>query len=255
MSGKYVPPGRRGAAKSDTKNRQEEQDSGLSTLQEIRYHFVPLPAQADGSENVRHTDMHGTLQDSAATPGKLTYIVLFDGANPRWEHDNIIFCRTNLSILPGKTSPAQTTSTAEIVAIPPDAAEVEGQAPIAVFKQLPATAKSGRSYAFDGFYEIDRLDFLQPRSEGLLRMLEQKWSFVDKYGKVQQKTRSQENWNKAVACEWAVIKLRRHAADRKPPEIDRLPDAPSPNAGKSVNEILAELRTGKLDQDAASQQT
>ena len=45
-----------------------------------------------------------TLHDSASTPGVLTYVLLFNDANPRWESDGIIFTKSSLHLLP--TDPA-----------------------------------------------------------------------------------------------------------------------------------------------------
>lgn len=50
---------------------------------------------------INHGIHYGTLNASAAEPEKLKYVMLFEGANPRWHSDGLIFVKTSLNLLPG----------------------------------------------------------------------------------------------------------------------------------------------------------
>ena len=56
----------------------------------------PLDANKHTASTARE---RGTLNDSAEKPNELAYIVLYPGANPRWESDGIIFVKTSLDFL------------------------------------------------------------------------------------------------------------------------------------------------------------
>jgi hypothetical protein len=121
---------------------------------------------------------------------------------------------------------------------------------IAVFKQMSAKRQT-RGYQFVGWYNVDKLQFLEPNSPGLVRMLEQKWSKQDKRGNTYTPQRRGVDWDKSLGYSWAVVKLKvdKDACREKgEPQIERLPKrAPRSSrnpstANKSVNEMLAELR-------------
>ncbi|CAK1354325.1 hypothetical protein CB0940_01807 [Cercospora beticola] len=299
MIGKYVPPGRRQPSHKDSRKSEENRD--LYSAQEIKDHFDPAPP--NGSETPhRASNVSGSLQDSAATPGKLAWVCLFNDsngpANPRWDSDKIIFCKRSLRLLPGyvesrkasdtganettdtvqttKNADSETTESAEPV---PTAEIVEktetakpvaslpeaeshqyqpDQVPIAIFKQIPRTGKSDRVFSFIGYHTISHLEFLEPRSDALVRMLDQKWSYIDKYGQVQQKERTIESWNEALCKKWAVVKFKELDETKfPPPRIERLPDPePKRASKKSVNEMLAELRmSGEAKKEAEEEGT
>jgi len=83
-------------------DRDDRTDRPLHTLNEIHVHYN------------NQSGVHSTLNESPQNPGKLGYIVLFRGANPRWQKDHIIFAKTNVGLVPGyenKTKPdTKTTS-------------------------------------------------------------------------------------------------------------------------------------------------
>ncbi|PPJ50183.1 hypothetical protein CBER1_05187 [Cercospora berteroae] len=174
------------------------------------------------------SNVSGSLQDSAGTPGKLAWVCLLndsDGpANPRWDSDKIIVCKRN-------------------------------QVPIAVFKQIPRTGKSDRVFSFIDYHTISHLEFLEPRSDALVRMLDQKWSYVDKFGEIRQKERTIESWNEALCKKWAVVKFKELDEKKfQPPRIERLPD-PEPKRApkKSVNEMSKEMRMSGEDRKEAKE--
>jgi hypothetical protein len=58
-------------------------------------------AEEDGhSPGATYLGHYGTLNDSAADPGSLVYLMLFKDANPRWEQEKTIFVHTNIRLLP-----------------------------------------------------------------------------------------------------------------------------------------------------------
>lgn len=115
--------------------------------------------------------------------------------------------------------------------------------PIAVFKQV-VKAQAGRSYKFEGWNKIALIDYLEPNSPELVRMLEQKWTKT-KGSKTTQEARSSESWQKSLSLKWAVVKLVKDEvaeAERGVPKIERKLNEEPPQPRKSVNEMLAELR-------------
>lgn len=249
---------------------------------DVHNHFWPKKKQSGDEEKpVAMSDglHHSTLNGSAETPNQLKYIMLFTEANPRWKSDGIIFVKSSLSLLPGiekfdrkesvrKVTPRDegvtpaadreegpdTTRTAETgdaaqevdiyeATYTPDLSLYKLD-PIAVFEQVGG--KNGR-FEFAGFYEIKRLQFLEPYSDELHRMLLQKFSKVDRDGNVIQQQRSRQAWEASMSHRWAVMKLEKtEDAGLADPEIKvsevkptvRKPRQPK----KGVNELLKEIR-------------
>lgn len=94
-----------------------------------------------------------------------------------------------------------------------------------------------------GWFKIALIDYLEPDSPELVRMIEQKWTKT-KGGKTIQDGRSSESWQKSLSLKWAVVKLVKDEvaeAERGVPKIQRKPDEEPQQPRKSVNEMLAEL--------------
>lgn len=232
------------------KTHHHDGQEHLRTLQEIclHYHAEALGRAAEKC----------TLHDTAKLPGRLGYLMLFVDANPRWDEEKIIFVKTNLDLL-----------TAELVndAVPDvfddhndgrqavvNANQGENeQVPIAAYKQLQY--HTGAVFKFDGYYRIVRLEFLQPRSLELIRMLEQKWS-LNRVGTKTTKTRHRDGWHASLNMRCAVVKFARDdiaSQALEPPSIARIDSsdprfvrATAPKETKSVNELLKELRMKDL---------
>lgn len=79
--------------------------------------------------------------------------------------------------------------------------------PIAIFDQV--TKRQDGHFRFEGYYKITNLQYLPPQSAELYRMLEQKFSTMDRFGRVKQKARSAASWNASMSLMWAVIKMER----------------------------------------------
>ncbi|KAK4507550.1 hypothetical protein PRZ48_001285 [Zasmidium cellare] len=286
MSARYVPPGRRGKPQDTAGGKPPADDESLVSLEEIREHF--WHASQDDLPRFSDSTAGRTLHDSAATPGKLAYLILFHGANPQWEADNVIFTKSSLDLLPSQLAddPSKAPSSdepnnvdegsaskatgaeVEDSKVKPDGVNTEvklepssekpavdgssghknGPNPIAVFKHA-RKGQVGRFLRFDGWYQIDRLAFLNPGSPELVKMLEKKWTKTDRFGNARPQERSEEKWKESLSHRWAVLKLRKDKVAEKElgvPKIERLDlDPESPKvARKSVNEMLAEMRMG-----------
>ena len=119
-------------------------------------------------------------------------MILFRDANPRWETDQIIFTKSNLEVLPSLANeddpPEESTEGRAIeetlengTSEQSNSAYAQGNQtePVAIFAQ-EGQFQAGRAYKFRGWYKIERLTFLEPGSPELVRMLQQKFSMVDK---------------------------------------------------------------------------
>ena len=140
--------------------------------------------------------------------------------------------------------------------------------PIAAFEQIVRLrGEHQRQFAFVGWYLVSQISLLAPNSQELVRMLGQKWTKLDRFGKpIKEKERDEHAWKASLNHEWAVIKLQKMKDEISPlpPHVehienvehtDQYRDAPE---HKSVNELLAEMRLrdkedGKVQQDAVAQ--
>lgn len=125
--------------------------------------------------------------------------------------------------------------------------------PIAVFHEAHQ-----KEYRFIGWYTISRVTILAPYSQELVRMLEQKWTVLDRFGNPKKEVgRDSSGWQRSLAYEWAVVKFEKTEGQDTPapPSIEHaIPPEPEPPR-KSVNELLAEMRLAdkgnrKVDSEA-----
>lgn len=187
-------------------------------------------------------------------------MILFEGANPRWESDHIIYTKSNLDLLPDiKDKGTQASDKEPNEGLQDEATTTPdsggggkaGQA-VAIFKQHGSRGTSA-AYTFDGWYKISRIQFLAPESDELVRMLEQKWTKV-KGGKTIQEARSSAGFKRSLSLRWAVVQFEKDdlaASERGVPAIERKAEPPR----KSVNEMLAELRVRDVTNQAAAKET
>lgn len=249
---------------------------------EIHNHYWPERKQLDDEKllgSFKESTHQGTLNASAEAPDQLKYMLLFHDANPRWKSDGIIFVKTNLHILPvngnfvpkakeekhgrdGSTTPStdeqavpstadttETTTSTEQETVhessfTPNLSLYDWGA-IAVFEQ-----KGGRKGGFEfvGYHKITRLQFLEPYSDELQRMLMQKFSRADTYGKIVQQQRSRHAWEASMSHRWAVMKLEKdEEGDIPDPKIEvrelKAHVGKPRESKKGVNELLAEMRS------------
>ncbi|ETS77823.1 hypothetical protein PFICI_09885 [Pestalotiopsis fici W106-1] len=92
-----TPQGRGRGGRSGHGTRPEPQwfdHADVITASDIFHHFQDDRRGATGGT---------TLHASKSRPNELVYVFLFDGANPRWDGDKIIFAKSNLGLLPEVT--------------------------------------------------------------------------------------------------------------------------------------------------------
>jgi len=274
---------------SNFRSRNQTRDvSSLSCPKDIVDHFWPVNDHTERAIEQKPSDI-GTLNPSASSPDGVAIILLFLDSNPRWKDDCIIFTKTSIDLLPrstqmkavttsdaacnqnetstsGRNENAEEASTSEPAthttsnnmsgdqhsSIPKQSSDA-----IAVFEQVRG-GRRGYSFGFSGWYRIVRTAFLEPNSADLKRMLEQKWQVTDEYGHVAQKERDERYWQLSLSKRWAVVKLEKdEESDRikGEPKIERVSrehDArQGATGGKSVNELLAEMRVNDDKKNAS----
>ena len=331
MASRYVPPHLRAKGlQQDVRLSKTEESSPDSPSPALITRSLRDLAVSAGPSTIDRRDVHthftdqkyddgsrSTLNDSVGRPGRLAYIMLFAGANPRWKSDCVIFAKTNLNLLPGYEAayskcvdeyhstetqksgaevPANDTAkedsdatnhnddalnddkaatkdvnqpiqghsdTAQAVsqritlaqaqeesgflnegskttdinsddashsAEPPKLrSQLQESEPVAVFEQ-----KGRDTFRFAGWFTLGRVDFLQPRSQEVVKMLDQKWSSADRYGKKREKTRGAEEWEKSLKHRWAVIQMARMKQQPASPVVEHIDrDPPTEDSKRS----------------------
>lgn len=222
-NGKYIPPALRGKPSTASQELPPEKPT-LYTMAEIQAFFgYPSPSHGKNTgevpgqleePNTRGPGRkHGTLNVAYDNQDELAYIVLFRDANPFWEDKREILCKTNLDILPNRSSVGAASSRSY---------------PVFVQKGF-SRHHNARAMAFAGYYRIQEIRYLKPLSEELVQYLQAKFG---------EKSRDREGWKQSLSLEWAVITMA--------PDDVRKGEAPEIHVmlenKKSVNEMLADLR-------------
>ena len=245
---RYVPPALR------IKQQQQENQSSASAPGETSQAFRPrrledLRLQAGSSDGLSLADIHdhfrkesarflgvqSTLNATASNPDRLGYLILFSDANPRWSTDQLLFAKTKIDLLPGyeeafaeppNSEPIIAPSTLELFSgkdQTEESVESPGE-PVAVFEQSSGYRRDKESgFSFTGWFQLERVDFLQPFSEELARMLGQKWSRKDKFGRETEIKRDSEAWKRSMGHRWAVVKMKK--TSEQPPAPIVKPDS------------------------------
>lgn len=103
-------------------------------------------------------------------------------------------------------------------------------------------------FKFIGYFNLTKMQILEPQTPELVRMQEQKWTRKDKYGRSKPINRNAESWKKSLSQRWAVLGFER---DEKATEELRPPQIESSRRGmhdgtqegtRSVNDMLKEMR-------------
>ena len=279
MASRYVPPHLRNKASSSggpetpsSAPKSSRHDEELFTASEIEAYFWPKKFDPENEDPHGGVSTSSTLHASEETPDKLSYIILFKGANPRWFADKIIYVKSNLDLLPNGPESKEAHQSSEHkhdeeatekpsvndsqsedkpdstdVVTPAPQASAPLSTPIPIFQEIPASRP--RSIRFAGYHTISNFELLEPNSPALVRMLEQKWSSTDRHGNVRHKERDADLWKKSLQWRWAVIKFKsdpKTDEERGTPNIERREEEGGVGGkdGKSVNEMLKELRMG-----------
>ncbi|KAF2160480.1 hypothetical protein M409DRAFT_29101 [Zasmidium cellare ATCC 36951] len=230
MSGKYVPPGRRGKLEDAAGEKPPSEDESLWETDNIIFtksslHLLPAQLADDPSKAPSSTEQVGPAGASASEAAEAD------------KGSNVEGNAVNADTRP-EESPAEQEEPTK-----------EPRTPIAVFKHA-RKGQVGRFLRFDGWYQIEKLAYLAPESPELVKMLEKKWNKTDRFGNARPQQRSEAQWRESLRHRWAVLKLKKDEDAEKElgvPKIGRLPelDPESPKvAKKTVNEMLAEMRMG-----------
>ncbi|GAB7358016.1 hypothetical protein MBLNU230_g0181t1 [Neophaeotheca triangularis] len=219
MSDSTMPP-----AQQANEQKQPAQEE-LVSQRDIEHHYWPPTNDSDDTERPQHG---GTLHDSATHPGQLTHIILYNNANPRWSADKIIYTKSGLELLPkpatgeGLVNPGPNINPVTNETQQPPSSDPSG--PVAIFEQkLQTRDLHTRAYQFVGYYNITRVAFLEPGSQELVRMLEQKWERRDKFGNVRTAQRDGDKWRESMGFRWAVVKLEpAEEGATEPPRVERV---------------------------------
>lgn len=113
MAGRYIPPHLRNKQLGSPQDnatpasqaslppaRRISSDEECLSVKDIQAYFCGNDSSAD----TRHST---TLHSSADNPDGLAWVLLFDGANPKWESDGVIFVKSNLDLLPAIKAPPE----------------------------------------------------------------------------------------------------------------------------------------------------
>lgn len=225
---RYVPPALRNKQASEAEEAGTERDLKKGyTIKEICHQFdYPLNEAS-------------TLNGGR----RLAFILLFGDQHPQWPPK--IFCKSNLHLLSMKHNPS-ISSDIRIDAPHPPSLDPMGEKsklptkPVPLFTQDRALQQQGRSngqgpFDFSGMYIISSVDYLQPRSQELVNLLDIKF----KGGK----ERTPESWHQSLSMKWAVAEWRRDDSTTNP--IVPLKVFKT----KGVTEMLAEMRLREVSKD------
>lgn len=116
--------------------------------------------------------------------------------------------------------------------------------------------KDGDTFRFIGYHKVVSVDFCPPHSKKLKDLLQHKWTWKDRHGNEVAKQRDISKWQESFKWEWAEIKLEKDDEYEKqvgPPQIERHTSiagtgARPEDAGKSVNDLLNEMRSENNDE-------
>ncbi|KAL5511929.1 hypothetical protein ACEPAH_5147 [Sanghuangporus vaninii] len=160
------------------------------------------------------------LEDSQKSEDDtLRAILLFDGQHPEWKSEHKFLCKSNLHVL-HKLANVQLDqidqSSTHSFAI--DESSIE----YPLFQQIPFLKNN---FDFAGWWRIQSITFLAPRSAELIDLFEKKFSTQDKRGRNtfnslrgNQKARSEEAWRDSLRRQWAVVALVQNHARKDLPE-------------------------------------
>lgn len=259
-----------GNREDGSNSAQTSEDSSKTTGQtdETRSNTQDADLASTTSTTYPLVHQHSTLNATEAEPDKLRYVLLFRDAHPRWKADMIIYAKSELHILPRTTekNSSDTTTSTESEAphsksleqAPPDSASPPTEPLTTRIAFFAEDNNSPRSYSragfkFIGYFNLIHMQILRPNTPDLARMLEQKWTRTNSWGKARQVQRDPEAWKKSLGYAWAVLKFEKDekvTAELGEPNIKVLDKVPSskekeivPRASrKSVNEMLMDMR-------------
>lgn len=104
-------------------------------------------------------------------------------------------------------------------------------------------------FQFLGYFNLVKMQILEPQTPELVRMQEQKWTRKDKYGRDKPINRNAESWKKSLNQRWAVLGFEKDdkaTEELGVPQIEissrRDTNGDAQKERKSVNDMLREMR-------------
>ncbi len=173
--------------------------------------------------------------------------------HPRWQTDQIIYVKSELQLLPQPEPPAEPSTDNNVNNSPPSPVDSPTlPAQIMIFEQDSERNQSRARFTFLGYFDLIKMQILEPNTPALIRMLEQKWTRIGKWGQSHQIQRDADSWKKSLGYRWAVLKFAKNEEATKalePPRIEvtmndmgvRKEDLWS-GSRKGVNEMLRDIR-------------
>ena len=217
---RYVPPALRGkqASAVDETPAERKAEDGYSS-EEIcnQFDYKTKPGTLNGGN-------------------QLAFIMLFSDQHPQWPPR--IFCKSNLQLLSSNTENPEDASRVIDPEVPPPSHPIHESDQLAksipVFIQDPTLHMAGHKkrepiFVVDGMYTISAVEYVEPRSEELIKMLDIKFGGG--------KQRSAESWNQSLTMRWAVVDLQKDDTDKTNPMVPL-----KLMKKKGVTEMLEEMR-------------
>jgi len=119
-----------------------------------------------------------------------------------------------------------------------------------MFEQTSSERIQSRArFTFLGYFDLMKMQVLEPNTPELTRMLEQKWTKINKWGQSRQIQRDADSWKESLSYRWAVLKFKKSTVQLEPPKIEVTTDDMGirkenlwSDSRKGVNEMLRDMR-------------
>ncbi|KAL8728740.1 MAG: hypothetical protein Q9181_005241 [Wetmoreana brouardii] len=193
MASRYIPPHLRSKQQDSQKqhhpspeaNAKERNPSDGYSADEIANQFGCAP-----------DTKVGTLNAAEADESKLAFVLVFKDQHPEWPPR--IFCKSNLHLLTASASPTPNGGTLPETS----GAEDLPTHPIPLFTQDSLTTSTPGKWKifFKGWYHIQSVTYLEPKSPELIKMLDGKFTPAGK-------KRSPEAWEQSLGMRWGVVEF------------------------------------------------
>lgn len=210
--------------------------------------------EPDGSTSVVSKSnlphLHSTLNGTRAEPDRLKYVLLFHQAHPRWPTEQIIYVKSELQLLPQPPSQGQSQPSSTSPENQSSLSDVPFATEIMMFEQTSSERIQSRArFTFLGYFDLMKMQVLEPNTPELTRMLEQKWTKINKWGQSRQIQRDADSWKKSLSYRWAVLKFKKSTVQLEPPKIEVTTNDMGirkenlwSDSRKGVNEMLRDMR-------------
>ena len=157
---------------------------------------------------------HAEASERSLDNDDLRAIVIFDGQHPDWKSDHKILCKSNLHILRKLTRDREDHR--EVA----DSNETSPVTPVKDYPLFRETPFKRWTFDFAGWWNIQNVEFLAPRSAELVALFDKKFNNQGRNGRYQNqsfsahrgkpKKRTEEAWRESLNREWAIVTLEQN---------------------------------------------